>query len=176
MDEYDLGKSMLVVNVSGVETCREYCPITLEDDMTPLALPKAARRIGHTQHEGETVDHWHWADRIFKFIPMTEYDFYSVNRSVPSAGNTTYCVDKNATCAVPLSSTLAITPFGKRPPVGWQNVTWRSLKMQLPPAAKFDVAGVDTCPQSKSCDSQSWQAHRLGSRQIHTYVSYLSPL
>ena len=101
------------------------------------------------------------------------YNFYSVNRSVPTtAGNTTYCVDRNETCAVPLAVTMALTPLGRRPPVGWQNTTWHSLRMELPPASKFAIAGVDTCPQAKSCGSQSWQAHRLGSRQLHTYYSY----
>ena len=71
---------------------------------------------------------------------------------------------------------MALTPFGKRPPVGYQNTTWKSLKMSLPPDDKFHIAGVDTCPESKSCDSQSRRAHRLRSGQLHTYARYLRVL
>ena len=46
VDDYDGGKSMLVENVSGVETCMSWCPITLQDDMEPLYLPKTAKYQG----------------------------------------------------------------------------------------------------------------------------------
>ena len=172
VDDYDGGKSMLVVNVSGVETCKEYCPITLQDDMEPLRLPKAARNKGVTTHEGRPVAHWHWDIKILKFIPMQRYDFYGYNTTVPS-GKAAYCLDKNQTCTIPVFATMAITPFGREPPTGYQNTTWLSLKLEVPPAAKFRIAGNGTCPQAQNCGNSAWQAHRLRANQPHTYFHHL---
>ena len=63
VDDYNAGKTMLVQNVSGVETCVEYCPITLEDDMTPLYLPKQASYVGEAKLHSKTLSHWNWENR-----------------------------------------------------------------------------------------------------------------
>ena len=49
----------------------------------------------------------------------------------------------------------------------------RALTMQAPPASKFAIANVDTCPKSRSCGSPSWQAHRLASRQYRSFYAHL---
>jgi hypothetical protein len=184
VDDYDNGKSMLVQNRSGVETCIEFCPITLEDDMQPLRLPKEAVDLGPTTLDGKTVEHWRWSDKVLKVIKMQTYDFYAENRSVPAAAATlagrgeavakvAYCEDEAKRCYVPIFSSEALTPFGQRPPIGYQNTSWLSLQMQLPAPAKFKIAGEEACPQSPSCGSSTWQAHRLRSHQLHGFYSYL---
>ena len=148
---------------------------------TPLGYTLGARPLLHLQSPtGHTLTP---RSRLPRPIPMAHpspppivgptwrsYDFYTYNTSVPTGG---HCVDGNATCAVPLFATMALIPLGRRPPIGYQNTTWKSLKMAAPPDAKFHIAGADTCPQSKTCDSQGWQAHRLGGRQYHTFAKYL---
>ena len=176
VDDYDGGKSMLVENVSGVETCMSWCPITLQDDMEPLYLPKAAKYQGQASCPTGDCQHWHWTINILKFIPMQKYDFYAVNRSVPTdkgPNHTVYCIDNDKVCTVPVYSTMAFTPFGRMPPEGYTNTTWHSVKMELPPKEKFVVAGEETCPQSKGCGNSMWQMHRIGSKQWHTYYHHL---
>merc|ERR1711939_603647 len=85
---------------------------------------------------GKTVEHYHWKDVILKIITMQINDFYA-DISNPQA-------------AVPVFSTGQLTPFGQMPPIGTTNQTWSNFKAGTPTAAKFNIAGMDTCPQSNS--------------------------
>ena len=63
--------------------------------------------------------------------------------------------------ATPLFQSETLTPFGG-PPIGTQNVTWMTYVPGRPPAAKFAIEGVDTCPKSKRCVDPvgAFQTHR----------------
>ena len=56
---------------------------------------------------------------------------------------------------------------------GTHTTKWETWKSGTPPASKFNIAGIDACPQSKNCNSVAMQAHRLGLRQLHTFASYM---
>ena len=60
-----------------------------------------------------------------------------------------------------------------RAQIGTQNQTWANWKSQAQPAAKFNIAGLDTCPMSSQCNSQQMQGHRLRTRQLHTFYSHV---
>ena len=40
------------------------------------------------------------------------------------------------------------------------------------PAAKFDIHGVDTCPEDPQCNAPPAQLRRLMARQYHTFARY----
>ena len=67
--------------------------------------------------------------------------------------------------------TTALTPMGQAQ-IGTENRTWSNFTSGTPPAAKFNIAGVATCPMSGNCGQQSLQLRRLSNKQLHTYARY----
>ena len=72
---------------------------------------------------------------------------------------------------VPVFLSTLLEPLGR--PMGTQNQTWSKWTPGVPDKTKFDIAGVDTCPQSSQCGQQNHQAARLGFRQFHTFYSHM---
>lgn len=160
VDDYTSLKSMLINTTNGVDTCQEYCPIDPDDKLEafdPFDPFDTVKDLGKTTFEGKAAEHYQWSDKIFKIIKMQTTDFYA-DISNPKA-------------AVPLFSTTVLTPFGQAP-MGRQNETWTNFTHAAPPAAKFKIAGVATCPQSGQCGQQSKQTHRLHMRQFHTFARH----
>ena len=96
-------------------------------------------------------------DTILKVIKMETTDFYA---KMGANGD-----------ALPLFQTTALTPMGQAQ-IGTENRTWSNFTAGTPPAAKFNIAGVATCPMSGNCGQQSLQLRRLSNKQLHTYARY----
>lgn len=57
------------------------------------------------------------------------------------------------------------------PQTGTQNTTWSKFTPGTPPAAKFDIAGIDECPQAKNCQIETVVrdgALRRSAQRYHT--------
>ena len=47
--------------------------------------------------------------------------------------------------------------------------TYSKYISATPPANKFKIAGIDTCPQAKNCQIELWQIHRLNTRRFQSF-------
>jgi len=160
IDLHSVKKSILVNVTNGLETCQEYCPIDPDDTMSPFNPFDpfdAVKDMGKTTLGGKTVEHYRWSDVILKIIKMQTTDFYA-----QFSGKT----------AIPVAAYTVITPFGMQQ-IGSQNQTWTNWTAGTPSKAKFDIAGVDSCPLSNNCGSPQMQAHRLRTRQLHSFYRHM---
>lgn len=55
-----------------------------------------------------------------------------------------------------------------------RNATYEKVVFGTPPASKFKIAKgpAEGCPQSQSCGSAAWQAHRLNAGQYASYAMF----
>jgi hypothetical protein len=153
------GKNMLVEHNGTHDVCVKYCPIDPRDTLDggkEYFLDDNATDLGKTTYKGQSAEHYQWKDTIFGKIVMQTTDFYAA---------------VTGTTATPIAAETALTPFGG-PKIGGSSVTWAGFKAGPQPAAKFDIKGVDTCPQDPQCGQSSLQLQRLASKQFHTYARY----
>merc|ERR1711871_264230 len=160
VDDYKAHKAMLVVNNGTHEVCQKYCPIdprdTLDAGKTHF-LDDNATDLGKATYHNQTAEHWQWKEKILKVVTMQTTDFYAST----SGAN-----------VVPLGRVDKLTPFGG-PQIGQGEATWSSFKVGTPPADKFDIQGMDTCPQDPQCGHQSRQLNRLALGQTRTFYNTL---
>ena len=161
IDFFDSMKAVKVNITAGVETCEEYCPIPEGEILRPFGIPPKATDKGPATVLGKSAEHYTWKDIILKIIPMASYDFYA---TVADNGAPT-----------PVFQSQALTPLGRLPPIGRTNVTWLNYTAATPPAAKFNIAGLDTCPHSSQCAGPGYQAHRLAAGQLRSFEHYYRP-
>ena len=69
--------------------------------------------------------------------------------------------------------TSALTPLGRKPPMGTTNQSWTNLTAGTPEASKFDIQGVAMCKLSSHCKSEERQAQRLALGQLYNAARYL---
>ena len=160
VDDYKAHKSMIVVHNGTHDVCQKYCPIdprdTLDAGKTHF-LDDNATDLGKATYHNQSAEHWQWKEQILKAITMQTTDFYA-----STSGNT----------VVPLGRIDTLTPFGG-PKIGQGEATWSSFEAGTPPADKFDIQGMDTCPQDPQCGHQSRQLNRLVLGQTHTFYNNL---
>ena len=150
------GKNMLVVHNGTHDVCEKYCPIDPEDTLDTgknYFLDPNATDLGKVTYKGQAAEHYQWSETIFKVIKMQTTDFYATEDDIP------------------LGAKTQLTPFGG-PAIGGGTVSWEGFKAGTPPAAKFDIAGVDSCPQDPQCGQPSLQHRRLLDKQFHTFARY----
>lgn len=160
VDDYTVHKTILVNVTNGVETCQEYCPIDPQDTLEPIDPFDpfdTTKDLGPVTFGGKPAEHYQWKDMILKVIQMSITDFYAD------------ISDKKA--AVPLFSSQALTPFGQTPPIGVTNQTWSNFTAGTPTAAKFNIAGVATCPMSSQCQQSEYVLHAMRAKQHHTLAA-----
>jgi len=164
IDDYHLHKSYAVTVDGGVETCKEYCPIDVNDTMrpySPFSPFDPIKDLGATTFEGHPAEHYQWKEQILHIITMSQTDLYA-DITDPMH-------------AVPLFMTENLEPLGRH--MGYTNRTWTNWTSATPPASKFSVQGLDTCPMAKKCNSQQAMLRNLQSRQFHTFASsMLAPM
>ena len=109
--------------------------------------------------DGQTVELYEWKETFLKFITMSTTRFYA--RILPNG------------TAVPVFESKTISPFGHK--TGTENLTWTSFIPGRPPAAKFEIAGIDTCPESKHCQSPigAFYTHRRITGQTRAWEEAL---
>ena len=159
VDYYKVHMSLLVNVTNGVETCQEFCPIDPRDTLDPFDPFDPFDKVtdmGPTTLDGKAVEHYQWSDVILKIIKMQTTDFYA---------------DLSGPTAVPVAAYTKLTPFGEQQ-IGGQNQTWSNWVPGVPPVEKFTIAGLKVCPRSQNCGSSQMQAHRLRTRQLHTFSRY----
>ena len=153
------GKNMLVVHNGTHDVCEKYCPIDPRDTLpggNDYFLDPNATDLGKTTYKGQSAEHYQWKQTIFKVITMQTTDFYASEAD-----------------STPLGAESKLTPFGG-PQIGSQSTMWDNFKAGTPPASKFDIHGVDTCPQDPQCGQQKYQARRLADKQFHSFATYHS--
>lgn len=159
VNDYTNGKEMAVVHNAtlGYDVCTSYCP--LQDELDPFAIDPDAKDegAGTDPITGKAGEHYHWADVILKIIQMSHTEFYA---------------DISGDSALPLSQSEHITPFGGAE-IGSSNNTWGNFTAGKQPAEKFDIHGVDECPQDPNCGQQTKQLRRLMNRDYKTFAKYL---
>ena len=158
--DYKALKDMLVVHNGTHDVCQKYCPIDPRDTMDAgrdIFLDSNATDLGKTTFKNQSAEHWQWKDTILKVITMQTTDFYA---------------DVSGSTVLPLGQVSTLTPFGG-PAIGQQTASWDGFKAGPQPASKFDIQGMDTCPQDPQCGQQSRQLSRLASRNFHTFYNYL---
>ena len=77
-----------------------------------------------------------WKETIFKVIQMSVSHMY-VSLGAGSASS------------VPIFRSESLTPLD-RPQMGTNNVTYATFTPGAPPAAKFNIKGVDTCKRASA--------------------------
>jgi hypothetical protein len=159
VDDFKAHKSMLVVHNGTHDVCQKYCPIdprdTLDAGKTHF-LDDNATDLGTATFMNQTAEHWQWKQTIFKVITMQTSDFYAV-----TSGKTVQ----------PLGRVDKLTPFGG-PQIGQGQVSYENFQAGTPSADKFNIQGMDTCPQDPQCGQQSRQLNRLALGQMHTFWTY----
>jgi len=160
IDDYSVHKTYSVTSSGGVETCKEYCPIDVNDTMRaydPFNPFDPIKDLGSTTIDGKKAEHYQWAEKILHIITMSVTDFYAD------------ISDKQH--AVPLFMSETIEPMGRQ--IGKNNRSWTNSTYTAVPAAKFNVQGVDACPMAKKCGSHEAQMNSLRSRNYYTLLRSL---
>lgn len=158
VDDYKLHKSLEVQTNGTHDVCVKYCPMDPEDTLDggrDEFVDPNATDLGKTTYEGQPAEHWTWKETAFKIITMQTTDFYA---------------NVDGATAVPLGAITQLTPFGQH--LGTQNSSWTTFTPGTPPASKFDIQGVDSCPLDPQCGQQKHQLRRLARRQLHTFARY----
>lgn len=161
VDDYTIRKSMEVQHNGTHDVCVKYCPIDKDDTMDNgkgFFLRANASDLGPGTFMNRSAEHYQWKDKIFKIVTMSTTDLYA---------------DQSGATVVPLGVVETLTPFGGRP-IGAAHTTYTSFQPGAQPADKFDIQGVDTCPQDQGCNAPPLQLHRLASGQRHTFARYLN--
>jgi hypothetical protein len=165
VDDFKTRKSMEVVNNGTHDVCKSYCPIDPEDTLDGGAAFFLDENPGHdfkdlgtTTFEGKTVHEWQWEELLFKIVEMSRTNFYAIKNSEGMY--------------IPLAQTEMLVPSNTGPPLGRSNMTWSAFTPGPQPASKFDIAGADTCPESKNCEAPPLQLRRLRNKQYHTWARY----
>lgn len=153
-------QKMIHVNVSGgVETCASYCTMPPNEVMRPFGLPNGTADVGATTLDGKRVEHYRFSDKVLKIITMSTTDFYA-DTSKPAA-------------AVPVFAAEALTPYGQGE-IGTRNTTWKAFTPGTPPAAKFKIAGMDTCKRV-NCRAPQAQMERLATGRMRSLDDFSVP-
>jgi len=163
VDDYKARKSMDVIHNGTHDVCRKYCPIDKEDTLDGGAayfLDDNAKDMGAVTFEGKPAEQWQWKDMLFKIITMSTTNFFA---ETTAAGGYT-----------PVAQVQDISPFGQK--LGQSNMTWSGFTAGKQPTTKFDIHGVDTCPQDQGCNAPPSQLKRLQAKQYHTFARYQSIL
>lgn len=71
----------------------------------------------------------------------------------------------------PVFSLTHVTPYNGAE-TGQQNVSYTHFVPGTPPATKFEIAGMATCPQAKNCQIESYQSMRLAMGRYKAYWYY----
>lgn len=142
VDDFRTMKSMKVFNVSGKETCVEYCPIQKGATLRkffPFPTDDKVYDMGKTKWKGKSVHEYKWADTLFPHsIPMITYTLYV---DIPS---------ERAGSAIPFEEYTDLTPFNTSK-LERQRKTWKSFYPGPIPESKFNIQGVNKCPLAKDC-------------------------
>ena len=157
--------AILVNVIGGVETCQEWCPLNPSEQLgnyTPWAnrntgfpfLDHGQTTIGH-----QTAEHYSWQEGLVKVGVFTQYEFYADISISPGSAKPLLLRSTDF-----LEGTLGMDI----------NTTYTDFVSGTPPASKFNIAKGPTegCPQSKSCGSTTWQAHRQLLGQHATYKMF----
>lgn len=161
--DYNSHKDMLVVHNGTHDVCQKYCPIDPRDTMDAgrdIFLDTNATDMGSTTYEKHTAEHWQWKETILKVITMSTTDFYA---------------DISGSSVLPLGEVQTLTPFGGAA-IGQSTASWTVFKAGAQPASKFDIQGMDTCPQDPQCGQNSRQLQRLALKNMHTFHNYLEKM
>ena len=145
-------KDMLInVSADGTETCQEYCPLLDGETLEPLTLGANHTDEGAAVVDGQHVEHFRWS--IFDEIPIVhkQVKVAQVEFFVTRSRDTD--ADTPAAPAVPVFSETRMFNGGVQ--TGSQNTTYSGWVQGVPPASKFDIAGVATCPQAKNCQIEN---------------------
>ena len=163
VDRYASLESIIVnVSASGVESCAYICPLAPGETFSNFSMPTNAKDRGAATFHGKPAERYTWIERALKVIKM---------------GTVELLVGKDgAGHNIPLFESEDLTPLG-RPSIGKRNRTYTTFIAGAPPAAKFDIAGVATCPKEppgkgSKCDGPAMQARRLASGQHLTWAMY----
>ena len=164
-------KDMIIVEEGGVETCKEYCPLVSGETLHPLALDPNATDMGPAPipQLGGSAERYQWSNYAKipitgKLVKMETVEFYA---KLGSAANDS----TGKTTAAPVFAEIKATPYGG-PQTGSQNTTYTHYTVGTPPATKFDIKGIDTCPRAKNCQLENWQAFRLAARRFDAFNYY----
>jgi hypothetical protein len=159
VNDYKKHMSMEVVHneTTGKDTCVKFCPLDPEETLERFGIDPDAKDKGSTTINGQSVEQYEWSDVILKIIKMSTTDFYADV--------------SNSSMAIPVFQTERLTPFGGAQ-IGSENHTWADVTPQPIDPAKFDIAGVNSCPQDPQCQQSGWQAKRIFFRQRLTWASY----
>ena len=134
------GKNMLVEHNGTHDVCVKYCPIDPAESMDggrDQFIDPNATNMGKVTWKGKEAIHWQWNNTIFGVITMETTDFYIT------------------TDYVPIEAFQKLTPFGG-PAIGGFHNMWSKFKPGPQPANKFDIHGVDDCPQDPQCGEQKY--------------------
>jgi len=161
--DYVAHKDMLVVHNGTHDVCEKYCPIDPRDTMDAgrdIFLDSNATDLGKATFKNQSAEHWQWKETILKVITMQTTDFYA---------------DNSGSTVLPLGEVSTLTPFGG-PAIGQSTASWDNFKAGKQPASKFDIQGMDTCPQDPQCGQQKNQLKRLARKDMHTFYNYLEKM
>ena len=102
---------------------------------------------------------YEWSETILKIIKMSSTRFYA--RILPNG------------TALPVFESETISPLGHK--TGTENLTWTSFVPGRPPAVKFAIAGIATCPKSKHCQEPigAFHTHRRITGQTRAWEEAL---
>jgi len=148
---YDLQKEL---SVGSDGSCLEFCPL-YGDVLDASFVDSTAKLVGTELIDGVFYNKWQWKDTIFGIIVMDTI---------------TVWVDESQTPPVPFKAYTDLTPFGQE--LGYFQTQYSQLKFGQQDPALFNITGVDSCPESPNCDSDSTQATRLRAGVYRTWAHH----
>ena len=157
--DYTAHKHYFIGHKNGAEFCAGYCPIDKRDTlrMHPFDYFIPAEDHGKTTLDGRPVEHYYWRDTVSPLkVWVDTVNFYADIRD-PSA-------------AIPVLKSTNMNPFGHAS-LGMTNLTWTNFTAGAPDPKLFQVAGLDTCPQMKTCKGPTHRAMRLALGQYYTIAA-----
>ena len=159
----NISKDMLINITNGVETCESFCPLLPGEGIDGFAIDPNATDMGKAKIDGINTEHYQWYNYekipiTGKLVKMQTVEFYAKKGSS----------DVHDKFPMPVYSETEFTPYGEAM-TGSQNTTYSKYISATPPANKFKIAGIDTCPQAKNCQIELWQIHRLNTRRFQSF-------
>jgi len=156
---YDIGKEMLV---DSNLACQEYCPTEFDFDLTPFwpddpADQKGIVNLGNVTINGLVCTHYQWLEKIAHLVKMQQTDLYVY-------------YNKSSGYAVPIKQHDIIEPFGQ--PLGTEDSEWEAFTPGTPDASLFAVTGIQGCPESQNCDSNTYQQQRLRNADFRGFLKH----
>jgi len=141
------GTTLMAMAVTPSNACQYYCPIPANSTLSnglDYFLDPSATDMGQVTYQGQQVEEWTWKE----VIPIVNITMEYTNNYAVKQGDIGIWL--------PVAQDTYLTPLGQQ--IGVEHTGWTNFNTGVPPAAKFAITGISTCPQDpQGCQQQQQQ-------------------